>query len=109
MLRHEILNRIFGEEFFKFGTELGGQRLVVCENEGWTVDLGNHIRHGKGLSRSGDAEQGLIALLPLEVVEQLRDGLRLVAGGGVRCMKFENSHTHNMPRKKIFSIRKQKK
>ena len=73
------------------------------------VEFFDRVGQSERLAGTGDAEQGLIALLPLEVVEQLRDGLRLVAGGGVRCMKFENSHTHNMPRKKIFSIRKQKK
>jgi hypothetical protein len=47
------------------------------------------VRDGEGLARAGDAEQHLVALARLEPFRQLRDRLRLVAGGRVVRLDLE--------------------
>ena len=47
---NKILNRILREEFTELTAKLCGEGFIVSENEGWTVDLGYNIGHGKGLT-----------------------------------------------------------
>jgi hypothetical protein len=66
--------------------ELGGEGLVVSEDEGGAVELGDDLCHGEGLAGAGDAEEDLILFACVEPGDQLGDGsgliaLRLVGGG----------------------------
>jgi hypothetical protein len=59
--------------------ELSGEGFVVREDEGWAIEPLDHFRHGKGLARSGDAEQDLMLLARLDSGEELLDSAALVA------------------------------
>src|SRR5690606_26935404 len=68
-----------GEEGFHLPIELGGKGLVMGENERRALHLLDHLGHGEGLSRPGDAEQHLVALALSEPVDKFGDRFRLVA------------------------------
>jgi len=63
--------------------ELGGEGLVVGEDEGGTVGLLDDLGHGEGLAGAGDAEQDLMLFSGGEAVHELIDGAGLVALGCV--------------------------
>src|SRR5690606_35385422 len=77
----EILDRIVGEEALELGIELGGQGLVVRQDQGGALSLFNDLGHGEGLARAGDAQENLILLALIGLVDQFGDGGGLVAGG----------------------------
>ena len=76
----EVLDGVVREELAELGVELGGERLVVGEDEGRPVDALDRPGQRRGLARAGRAEQRLVADAPLEPVDELVDRLRLVAG-----------------------------
>ena len=66
--------------------ELGGEGLVVREDERGALDLLDDLGHGEGLAGAGDAEQDLVLLAGGEAGDEFGDGAGLVAlglvGGG---------------------------
>ena len=58
----EILDRIVRKEALELAVELGRERLVGGEHERRTLGLLDHLGHGEGLSRAGDAEEDLRAV-----------------------------------------------
>ena len=58
----EILDRVVGEEALELAIELRGQRLVGREDQRRALGRLDHLGHGEGLARAGDAEQHLVAL-----------------------------------------------
>ena len=75
----EIFHRVVGKERLELAVELRGQRLVRREDEGRALRRLDHLRHGEGLARAGDAEQHLRAVVALDAFDQFLDRLRLVA------------------------------
>ncbi len=73
----EVFHRVVREEPLHLAVELGGERLVGGEDERRALRLLDHLGHGEGLARSGDAEQDLVALARVEA------GGQLVYGGGL--------------------------
>ena len=74
------MDRVVGKELLELAVELGGERLVVSDDERGPAHLRDHVGDGEGLARAGDAEQGLEAVAALQPVNQLADRLRLIAG-----------------------------
>ena len=66
--------------------ELGGEGLVVGEDEGGTVELFDDLGHGEGFSGAGDAEENLVFFACVDAGDEFGDGTGLVAlwlvGGG---------------------------
>src|ERR1019366_10351321 len=58
----EVLDGVVGEEMLELVVELGGEGLVVREDERGTLHGFDDLRHGEGLAGTGDAEQDLILL-----------------------------------------------
>jgi hypothetical protein len=83
VVRHEILDRVFREERLELAVELRGQRLVGRQHEGRALRGGDHLRGCKGLAGAGDPEQHLVALEAAHAIDELGDGLRLIALRGV--------------------------
>jgi hypothetical protein len=77
---NKVLDGIVGKELAELGVELRRQRLVRRQDQRRTAAAGDDVGHGVGLSRAGDAEQGLEREPVLQSLEQLLDRLRLVAG-----------------------------
>ena len=75
----EIFDRVVGKEAPELAIELRRQRLVGREDQRRALRLLDHLRHGEGLARAGDAEQHLGAVVALHALDQLGDRLRLVA------------------------------
>src|SRR5262249_37895385 len=81
VIRYEILDRVVRKERLELAVELRCKRLVGCEDQSGTLRRLDHLRHGEGFSRPGDAEQDLRAVAALDAFHQLLDRLRLVALG----------------------------
>ena len=75
----EIFHRVVGKEGPELAIELRRQRLVGREDQSGALRLLDHLRHGEGLARAGDAEQDLGAVVAPHAFDQLGDRLRLVA------------------------------
>ena len=79
VIGYKIFHRVVWKELLELGAQLRGKRLVVSENKRRAVYIRNDIRHGKRLSRAGDAEQNLLLYTAIQPVGQLGDGFGLVA------------------------------
>ena len=88
---NEVLDRVVGEEVAELGAELRGEGLVVGEDEGRPVELGDDVGHGERLARAGDAEQRLGAVAGVESLDQAVDRVGLIAGWPVVGAEFERS------------------
>ena len=77
----EIFHGILREERLELAIELRRQGLVVAQDERRPVELRQHIGNSEGLARAGHPEQCLGTVAPLQSLDELLDGLRLVARG----------------------------
>ena len=75
----EVFDGVVGEEALELAVELRRQRLVGREDQRRALRRLDDLGHGEGLAGAGDAEQHLVALVPVDAVDQLRDRGRLVA------------------------------
>src|SRR5579862_1076873 len=92
VVRDEVLDRVAREELAELVTELGGERLVVGDDERRLADLFDRPRHRRRLACAGGADEGLEALTLVEAGRQLGDRPRLVAGRAVRIRGFQRGH-----------------
>jgi len=76
---HVVLHGVLREEALELAVELGGQRLVVAQDERGLVDVGDDVGDGEGLSRAGDTEQRLGRQALADTVGELADSFGLVA------------------------------
>ncbi len=91
VVRHEVLDRVFGEEAPELLVQLRRQGLVVRQDQRRPLDRLDHLGHGERLAASRDAEQHLVLLPGPKTRDQLLDGLRLVALGLEVGDEFEES------------------
>jgi hypothetical protein len=71
------------EKAFEFGVKLGGERFVVRNDQRGFVDVPDNVCDGESLAGTGDAEEDLVPGSGRNSFSQLRNGLRLIAGGFV--------------------------
>ena len=88
----EILDRIVREELAQLGAELRGKRFIVCEHQRRPLGLLDDVGHGEGLARAGHAHQRLLGQAVADALDQLCDGLGLVARHFVRADDLEFRH-----------------
>ena len=62
VVRHEVFDRVIGEEAFEFAIQLGRQGLVGGQNDRRALSFLDHLGHGKGLAGAGGPQKHLIAL-----------------------------------------------
>ncbi len=93
----EILHGVVGKKFPELRAELGGQGLVVGQDQGGLLDLFDDLRHGKGLAGAGHAQERLLIQSQLYAPGQGFDGLRLVPGGGVVADDLKVWHGEKPP------------
>jgi hypothetical protein len=60
VIADEIFDRVVGEEVLELPVKLRGQDLVGRQDQRGALQLLDHLRHGEGLARAGDAKQHLI-------------------------------------------------
>ena len=77
----EILDRVFREELAHLRIQLRRQRLVRRHDQRRPPRLRDDVGHGVGLARTGHPQQGLVGQAVIDALDQLGDGLRLVASG----------------------------
>ena len=75
----EVLDGVFREELLELLIELGGQGLVVRDQQDRLVELRDHVGHREGLAAAGHAHQRLESLALAQTINQPLDSLRLVA------------------------------
>jgi hypothetical protein len=77
----EVLDGVSREERLELLVELGGESLVVGEDDRGPVHLRDHGGHGERLPGAGHAEEHLVLVPALEPVQELGDRPRLVSPG----------------------------
>ena len=98
----EVLDRVVREELAELGVQLGGQRLVVGQDQRRLLVLLDELRRGVGLARARDAQEHLAAHAASEAVRQPLDRLRLVAGGLERGHEAEVRHGPILALERLF-------
>ncbi len=88
----EVFDGVVREEALELGVELGGEGLVVAEDEDGAVLRGDDVGHGEGLAAAGDAEEALVLVAGAQGFEELADGLLLVAGRREVRLELEDAH-----------------
>lgn len=91
IIRHEIMHCIFWEKFLEFLGKLSSESFIVRENQCWTLELRDDIRHRKSLSRSGHTEKCLEIISLLDRINELPYGVALVTSRGIWGIEFEHS------------------
>src|SRR5262249_2051968 len=81
VIADEIFDGVVGEKILELAIELGGERLVRRKDQGRALGRLDHLGHGVGLARAGDAEQALRAVGAADAFDEFGDCLRLVALG----------------------------
>ena len=66
----EVVDGVVGKEAAKLLVELGGERLVVRQDERRLAELGDDVGGGEGFAAAGDADQDLAILPGLEAAHQ---------------------------------------
>ncbi len=79
VIADEVTDGIVGEQPLELLVKLGGQCLVVADNESRPVQAGHGLGHRVGLARAGDAHEDLEPLAIAQRAGQLIDRLRLIA------------------------------
>ena len=87
----EVLDRVVGEEGLELGVELGGEGLVMGDDQRGLAGVLDDIRDGEGLARAGDAAQRLGLGPGQDAGGQFFNRLRLVAGRRVIGHKLEHA------------------
>ena len=75
----EILHRVLRKEAAELLKELRGERLVMGHDQRGPVHRGHDLGHAEGLARPGNAEQHLVLVPAVQSLDELRDGVDLVA------------------------------
>jgi len=88
VIADEIFDRVVREERLELAVELRRERLVGREHQRRPLRRFDHLGHGEGLARAGDAEQDLGAILARDALDDVGDRLRLVALG--REIRFDH-------------------
>ncbi len=91
VIAHKIFHGIARKKFAELVVELGRQRLVGRENQGRTVAAGDDVGHGKGLARSGHAQQHLGRHAGQNILAQGGNGPGLIAHGGIVGLQTERN------------------
>ena len=92
VVRDEVLDRVVRHELAELGCELRRERLVVGEHEGRSLHLLDEPRRGRGLARSGRAEQHHIGLAGVDAAGEFGDRGGLVAARSVLAQDLERAN-----------------
>src|SRR3989338_8216436 len=89
VIGNEIMHRVLGEKLPELVRELGGQGLIVRDDQGRSLERLDDVRDGEGLAGAGDPQKGLVAKSAGKPVREVRDRLGLVACRLVLGYEFE--------------------
>ena len=88
----EVLDGVVREELAELGVQLGGQRLVVRQDQRRLAVTCRSLSQSEGLSGAGRAKQRLVTQAPAEAIDELVDRPGLVAGGFEWRSEIEFGH-----------------
>ena len=89
----EVLDRVVREVRPELVAQLGGQRLVVGDDQRRPLDGLDRRRHRHRLAGSGGAQQRLEALAGLDALGQRLDRRGLIRGGDEGAIELELGHS----------------
>ncbi len=81
VIADEVFDGVVGEELLEFLVELGGEDLVMGEDEGGAAGEFDDLGHCEGLAGAGDAEQDLVGVAVVNAADEGFNGGALVAAG----------------------------
>ena len=86
----EVFDGVVREEAFELRVKLRRERLVVRDDQRGLVHVPDDVGDRERLARTRDAEQHLMLRAGQHALRQLRNRLRLVAGGRVVGNEFKH-------------------
>ena len=92
VIADEVLDGVLGEELLELLVELGGEGLVVADDQRGLLHALDDVGHREGLAAAGDAQQDAVRLAGEDLAGQRVDGGRLIPGGGHLGDDFEVRH-----------------
>jgi len=104
VITDEILHGVVGEEGPEFVVELGGQRLVVGDDEGGALHALDDIGHGEGLPRTGDPQEDLVRRTILIPLHEALNRPGLIPPGYKIGDDFEVGHWFIVTQLRVFHI-----
>ena len=93
----KVADAVAGKETAKFLEQLGGQRLVVAEDQGGNAQGRDDASHDIGFSRPGYPQQHLLAALAAKAVDDRVDRLLLGVGDRVGGSEVEHAGRISTP------------
>ena len=66
----EILDGVIGKELLELSGKLGGQGLVVGDDQGGALHFLDDVGHGEGLAAAGNAQQRLVDQAVVDPIHQ---------------------------------------
>ena len=76
----KVFHCVLREEFLHLSVKLRCQCFIVRKYQSWFVKLCDDVRHGEGLTGTGDTQQSLELVAFFKAPDQFFDGLGLIAG-----------------------------
>ena len=92
IVRHEVFHAVVRKKFAELVAKLGGERFVVRDDEGRTVDVFDDVRHRERFTAARYAYEHLRADPVLHPFGQFFDRLRLIARRLIRRYEFKFIH-----------------
>ena len=89
VIRYEVFDRVVGEEALELVVKLGGQSLVVGQDQRRAIEPLDDLGHGEGLARAGHPQQHLVLFTVRQAAAERLDGRALVALRLVIAVQFE--------------------
>jgi hypothetical protein len=93
VITDEEFDSILRKELFELAIKLGGQSLIMRDDQRGFLDPLNHIGHGEGLSGTGHTQKDLVLGPFQNILTQYSNGLRLIALGFKFGDEFKAIHT----------------
>ncbi len=81
VVTHEILDRVVREKLAEFFVELGGECLVVTDDERGLAQAHDGVGHGEGLARAGGSQEAGVASACVDSGDEVFDRCGLIPCG----------------------------
>ena len=80
VVAYEVVNGVVGKELLELGIQLGGQGLVMRDDQGGPLQTLDDVGHGERLPRAGNALENVMLSALQKPIGQLGNRLGLITG-----------------------------
>ena len=83
VIRNEVVHRVIRKKLAKFVRKLGGQGLVMGDDERRLLDFGYHVRNCEGLTGTRNAQKSLVLIAFFKAGNQFLYRPRLISARSI--------------------------